>query len=320
MTMSTNFLPTYVTRYDVGHVQAGRPSCIDRRTVLATEQGPMTAEDVVRHVGAGRRVSFAHRGPDGQPISNPVQDAICTTAPGRTIRFADGRSITLTGGHVLPVAASFTDTDGWCPVGQETIILTQDVEVGDALFDGEVVEIVEHDSIEAVRLWTAIPRWITTASGLTVGTRWHEVCVGWTIADGDDEQAPYFEVVGLIRVCHRTPGAALDLAWEDSGAFAVETDDVPVMIRGAGLAATIRHTIVRRGGSLGDSAEVPPVFFEKARRKIHRVTGAPPATLGDAAPKLAAIKQAVGLQLVSSNRMDATLRGGAEVSDWAATG
>jgi hypothetical protein len=279
----------------------------------------MTGEDVVRHVAAGRRVSFAHRAPDGRPISNAVQDAICTAAPGRTIRFADGRSVTLTGGHVLPVAASYTDTDGWCPVGQETIILAQDVEVGDHLLDGEVVGIVEHPRIEAVRLWTAIPRWITTAAGLTVGTRWHEVCVGWTIAPDDDEQAPYLEVVGLIRVCHRTPRAGLELAWEDSGAFAVGTDDVPEMIKGAGLAATIRHAIVRRGGCLGDGSEIPPVFLQRgARRTIHGVTSITPTTLAEVCPQMGALHAARALQLMPVSTMSETLRGGSEVCDWRA--
>lgn len=313
----------YITRYDVGRVDAeadaAPKSCIDRRTVIATEQGPMTAEEVVRHVEAGRRVSFSHRNEHGVLVSNPVLDAIRTEAPGRTIVFADGRRIKLTGGHVLPVGAHWDDgnaEDGATVVRQQEIILAQDVEVGDRLLDGVVAEIVEHDHIEAVRLWTAIPRWITTADGLTVGTRWHEVVVGWACSSDEDEYAPYDEVMGLIRLSHPTPGAPLALAWEESGAFKVETNDVPQMICGAGLAPTIRRTIAARGGCLGDGVEVPPALFVRRAPPILSVA---PTTLGQACPQLAAIRSSLGLRILAAEDMSPALRGGAEVSDWSAT-
>lgn len=162
-------------------------SCIanDQRLLLADGSKP-TANEILMRVASGERVDFLTDSVNGW-IYNPVVRAIRTRGRGIRINFEDGRTLSLTTGHVVPVAKPSLVTlrdidesplDVDFSVYEEPVTLAGQVSPGAVLLDGVVSSVELLGRIDAVRLWTAIPAWILTDEHLSIGTRWHEISVG----------------------------------------------------------------------------------------------------------------------------------------------
>ena len=185
-----------LSTYDLGHVAAGYASCIrDTQRLRLAGGDTLSSSEVMRAVKSGHRIDFVTKDLLGLGrVRNPVIGAVRTRARGVRVTFRDGRSVDLTTGHMLPV-----DTEVMAPpalgsgqadvdVRQQHTIVAGRVRPGMFLLDGVVDSVTSVGTIDAVRLWTHHPAWIHTADGLSIGTRWHEIMLGWAPVAESAEQ------------------------------------------------------------------------------------------------------------------------------------
>jgi hypothetical protein len=162
----------------------GDKSCIgaDELMVLADGQ-VLSAAGILAAVKQGHSPCFRTPPLTGDGDAwNPVIGACATRARGVEIRFHGGRSVRLTNGHVLPAGVEqLHDFEIPVPVLEQRIITAGEVRPLMRLADGVVESVRPLGTIDAVRLWTAHPDWLTTASGLSIGSRWHEILPGWAV-------------------------------------------------------------------------------------------------------------------------------------------
>lgn len=273
------FVP--IERTDLEHVAGGYPSCIHEQQMLRVDGDvPMTAGDIADAVQRGQRVDFVTPTLLGYgQCYNPVVGVVRTRAAGVRITFADGRSVSLTTGHVLPLGSPQVDPDldprsgrDWAdsiPITQQWIVHAGSVRPGMELLDGRVEQVKSIGRIPAVRIWTHHPAWVSTVDGLSIGTRWHEVIHAWAAVSQDD----YGDIV---------PHAATGWPWGTGhlsayGGYqlhsAVSADRVPVgnddgriSVAQLGMADSVRQTLGKRSQYLwnGDG-HMPPRVRRKCR-------------------------------------------------------
>lgn len=173
--------------HDLAHVAAGYSSCIGDDQLLRLADGTiMTATDIADAFRNDRRIDFRTLDISGAlDCANPVIGVVRTHAHAVRIGFADGRSVALTTGHVLPLSDEWLDdgNDHWLPVRQQKIIRAGQVRHGMNLMDGRVESVESLGQTGAVRLWTAHPGWLKTADGLSIGSRWHEIIPAWAATE-----------------------------------------------------------------------------------------------------------------------------------------
>lgn len=180
----------------LAYVTWSNSSCIheDQELVLANGR-IMTAGQVASMVEVGLRVDFLTEDLTGKgECYNPVVGVLRTRAPGVRIVFTDGRSVSLTIGHVLPAGERTVDVSpGWgAPIGQQEICFAGDLRPGMWIMDGLIAEVHDLGEISAVRLWTAHPAWIHAKEGLAIGTRWHEILHAWVLGEDIDPDEPEY--------------------------------------------------------------------------------------------------------------------------------
>ena len=162
----------YTFQSDIAvHVYRQRPSCVGEQTILRTEQGLLTASEILRRFVAGRMVSFRTTRPDGSVRSTPVAWALPTRAPGRELSVG-GERVALTDGHMVLLGRKYDDEGEVLDLSR-----TSDIRVGDA----GIASVRTIDSLPAVRIWLAEPATIKTAGGLELGTRHHELAQSFVL-------------------------------------------------------------------------------------------------------------------------------------------
>jgi len=118
--------------------------------------------------------------------------SIRTRAESVRIVFASGKSIALTHAHRLPAELPVLFGDDT----EQYTISAGKVRPGQVLLDGLVRSVEQLGEQNAVRLWTAHPAWIQTASGLSIGTRWHEILHGFAVTRGEHDETEAVSING----------------------------------------------------------------------------------------------------------------------------
>lgn len=177
-----------ISSYDLSFKAAGFASCIllDEK-MRVSDGGTPTALEIFRAVNAGTRVDFTTSDELGvMQCDNPVVGAVRTFGKAVRVVFEDDRAVELTTGHVLPMESTDTEL-----AHQDWIILAGMVRAGMLLRDGRVKKVDDLGRRHAIRMWTHHPAWLTTASGLSIGSRWHEIMEGWLSYHEQDEEDEY---------------------------------------------------------------------------------------------------------------------------------
>ena len=180
-------------------------SCIAAWTRLRTPQGWVTADMLASRWEAGYRVSVCldSHWADGSTVGY-VLGATRTMARGYTVRLDDGRSVTLTGGHVLPGAGGERRWLALPPPVQRRMeaaaaaasgrLLTGSIahnghlSMVDADHAGRFAPVQAGDMIDGACVLSVEPQ------GLIPAVRIHADAHGWLLADGG---------AGVVRVGQR---------------------------------------------------------------------------------------------------------------------